>query len=739
MVITNNNILEKFLYFNSLLKRDSFRKDNLYQEEWIKFNENLGGSLVSFYKFILELYKTLEIDYEQSRFYSFYADHILSNPSNQIFTETPRSSSFDLFPIDSKKIAFDANKLLTIANAKNKKSINDDEFNIYFQKLYIETFCYYDFVFSIETQEGVFTSFNYDKNAFKTYKDIIESQVIDKDNFKDNLNKLKAVNIKIALNINDNQNQDSEIILSDLKLHEIYKNYVEKIKKLKNKNNRTKTINLEIFTYILSHKLWKIERIYQRTPEFIKDNDKENDNFINKTTSYIKEQLEIIEKFYDRKYSLKDIFLSIYKSDKKFITNYIFNELLEDIEENIKENDKIEEKYFITINNNIENKIKIHELINKYIIDNDKNERYKFFRLIQDGAKEEITFFLDYFYKFIKENTKGVDDYSFVGILRSGSFLAHAMHIMKLADPDISEEKKYKNSYFLITYPFISLVPRKFLNRENNKNLNIVYIDEAIKSGYSLAISDIYRERILYLKKYDKNNNDIAFAISNFTDYKNKIIDNDFINMEYKTICNVSAKNKKLTAEQVTNQVDINKNFDWKSFIESIKNINKERIKEQAIVEIGSKQRYDILNNLADSKTLFTIATFFADKLHTQLNIKKAEKYIIPIYAGSPEGNLLIDTMIFIFKILFDYENFKFYLNGKNFSNEIKDDTIIKTVFVDITIVSGSTKNRAWNLDVSEYIKQKNTEFDYTCSIYNKNPKDKDIFIFNHVGITNGQ
>ena len=735
MRITKDYVLDKFLYYSSLLKRDSFKKDNLYEKEWIRFNENLGGSLASFYRFILELYKALEIGYEQSRFYSFYADHILSNPSNQIFTETPRSSAFDLFPIDSKRIAFDADKLLTIAKKNKKNSINNDEFNVYFQKLYIETFCYYDFVFSVKTQEGVFTNFNYDKKAFEIYKNIIEQQVLDgkKENFKENINKLKALNIKIFLNFN-NQNNDSEIKLHKLEVHQIYRNYVEVIKKLKNKNNRN-IMGLEIFTYILSHKLWKIERIYHRTPEFIQDDTKENLKFIEETSLYIKEQLKIIEKFYDREYSLKDLFLSIYNSDKKFIADYIFKSLLESIKEDNNENDEIVNNF--VDRNKEDEEIKIHKLINNYIINNkNRDEKYKFFRLIQDGTHSEIIFFLQYFYKFIKENMQGVNNYSFVGILRSGAFLAHAMHIMKLSDPDIEEKKKHRNSYFLITYPFISLVPRKFLNRKNNDDLDIVYIDEAIKSGYSLAISDIYRERILHFKTNSKKGNDIAFAISNFTNYKNKIIDSDFINLKYKTICDVSIKNRELIANEINNQTKINKIFDWNSFIKSLEKIDKEQVKSQAIVKIAGKKRYDLVNNLADSKTLFTISAFFARELHKKLGIEKEKKYIIPLYAGSPEGNLLIDTMIFIFKILFDYKNIKFYLNGKDISNkfnEIKGEVIIKTIFVDITIVSGSTKNRVWNLDVDNYIKKKTDKFDYTCSIYNKTALEDsdDIYVFN--------
>jgi len=303
---------------------------------------------------------------------------------------------------------------------------------------------------------------------------------------------------------------------------------------------------------------------------------------------------------------------------------------------------------------------------------------------------------------------------------------------MKLYDQDIKEEKKHKNSYFLITYPFISLVPRKILNRNSKEKITIVYIDEAIKSGYSLAISDIYRDRILFLKgkKESKSSSDIAFVISDFIDYKNKIIDNRFINLKYKSICKISIDNKKLKATQ-TVPLTVKKGFDWKKFLESIENIDKEQIKNQAMTTINGEKRYDLVNNLADSKILFTISTYFAKELYNTIGFEKDKSYVIPLYAGSPEGNLLIDTMVFIFKILYSYNNIKFFLNGQKFNlEEIEENNILKMIFVDISIVSGATKNRVWNLDVNDSIRQKYIKFDYTFSIFNKNPNESDIYIF---------
>ena len=117
-----------FKQVENIIKQENIKKflklseslDNLYlidrkrlSDEWIKFNTDLGKSIVELYQFSFNLYKENNLTYKEARFYSFYFDFLVSKPSNSIFTETPKEVKLDLFARSAKKYHYYLNIFLT--------------------------------------------------------------------------------------------------------------------------------------------------------------------------------------------------------------------------------------------------------------------------------------------------------------------------------------------------------------------------------------------------------------------------------------------------------------------------------------------------------------------------------------------------------------------------------------------------------------------------------------------------
>ncbi len=715
--ITNLPILKKFLSSNVDISRLYLKQKNIFDENWIEFNQSLAKVIAYIYVYLPELYKKQNLSYPKSRKFNFYMDSVVSNPSTHIFTETPRESFFDLFPVDAKKIAIFADELY------KQNSIDTDEFKILFQKFYMNAFVYFDFIFDEEEEKGIFSKFQLKKELFERFKTKLNSFLEKKFSIKELCYKAPIINIDETVSFYgyDNSTKDK---LQEYKHKEIYKKYISIQEELSNNikikhTKANKLIEFELFGYILSQKLWKFERIFQYTPEYV-NYDKYNDDFNTHIISYIKDYLKIIDNYYENTDLLNKTLIEIDKLDENILNDYIFKELLKenDVIENFEitkeENNQgfiIEEKKNITKN-------KIENIIN-IMIDNNKKERFKFHRLLQSGKKEDIVDLIDLLYQEVKTKTKNQNkNFAFLGILRSGAFLAHTLNILKLYDLD----QAYRSS-FVITHPYISIIPRNIFKRDE-QDITFIYIDEAIKSGYALGVSDIYRSRDLYLKNIKKSKDDFAVTVVDFTDFKDKIINNEEIGLRYTSLVDIVIEDKKIKPLQ-KKDIELTSQFNWQKFLNSFdinKNILKETIEKLSTIKINDKQRYDLDIALSDSVVLFKVVKYFYDNLIGEFD----DNENIVIYAGSPQGKLLADIFIFIFKILAK-KNVKFYLNVKD--KEVQYLANSKLLFFDLSIVSGGTKDNCFSIDVFENLKNNKKDFDYSCTLYSKQNSDKIISI----------
>jgi len=695
-------------------------------DEWIKFNTDLGKSIVELYKFSFDLYKEYNLTYKEARFYSFYFDFLVSKPSNSIFTETPKEAKLDLFTRSSKKIALLAEHLFNLKKSNAIDIKNNNVFNKHFQELFTNIFSYLDFIFYED--RGVFSKFNTNKDLFILQKQHIEALLDGKDDLssiKQILQNLHIDNIKISTNyhkkITNNKDDTTK---------QIFENFVNYQAKKEND-----PIVFEIFSYVLSNKLWKFIKIIQRQPEY-KDSTilvKIQKIFVKKILGYIEDYLKVTSSFYNTDISLHEYYLEIHKIDYKFINNYLFKEVLTDITNqtnnisSINYNKKFWKK---------EKKITSEELIKvlKPIIDNKSNEKFKLYRLIRKAKSHDISLLIDILHQNILiKNDNKLDNIEYIGILRSGSFLAHSLNILKCYENDNLNTRVVS----LLTHPYLSILPRTFSFRESGEEeKKFIYIDEAIKSGYGLSISDIYRNKILTLNKINKSKNDSAIAIANMIEYDKG---NPLNNIKYYTIIDVvrTEDKKELYFKNNVDIINIKKQFNWIEFINNLKGISGMDLNQYATVERqfdkNKVEQLDVTRIISDSILLFKIASHMADSLNRKT---KGFKNIL-FYSGSTEGNLLIDTLSFVYKIKFKDDK-EFYINAKT----IKDNEGInlenyKTIFVDITKDSGYTQSNVYNLDVNTKLKNSKGIFDLSLFIFARKGScffDTDTYI-NEIGI----
>jgi hypothetical protein len=669
--------------------------------EWIQFNTELGKSIVELYNFSFALYKKYNLSYKEAKFYSFYFDFLVSKPSNSIFTETPKETGLDLFVRSSKKVALLSEHLYNLKKSNAIDIKGNDTFNKHFQELFTNIFSYLDFIFYED--KGVFSKFSTNKDLFLLQKKHIETLLSDDSK---NISDIKSILQKLHINnieISTNYKEGKENIQDDLLTKDIFKNFVNY-----QSNKENDPIIFEIFSYVLSNKLWKFVKILQRQPEYknIEELHKMQEIFLKKIKLYIKQYLEYTNDFYNATLSLHNYYLAIHKIDYEFINEYLFVEILTDIED--QKNDisdtKDDAKHF----RNKEKTITSSKLIDvlKPIINNEFKEKFKLYRLIAKSS--EITLVIDILHQHILDkNNNDLKNIEYIGLLRSGSFLAHSLNILKCYENDSLNTRVVS----LLTHPYLSILPRTFSYRKSD-NKRFIYIDEAIKSGYGISISDIYRKKILSLSNKAKDENDIAISIADMIEYDK---DNPLNGIEYSTIIDVTRSDdkKELYFKKKQDDIKISKQFKWIDFINDLQDITSDKLDKVATV----KNQLDATRVISDSVLLFKIAKFMVNTI-----VKETKDFDnLLFYSGSTEGSLLIDTLTFVYKIIHS-ENKNFYINAKTIKDDeakdMKTKNAHKTIFVDITKDSGYTQENVYKLDVNSALKNSESKFDLSLFIF---------------------
>ncbi|MCF6205912.1 MAG: hypothetical protein L3J47_03305, partial [Sulfurovum sp.] len=557
MNISYKKLLKDYRSITKILREQYvvYKRDPL-SKDWIKFNENVAKSLSYLYKLSIPLYDSIKnsnvvepFEYKDTRIYSFYYDFLVSKPSNSIFTETPKDTKVNLYPRTPKAIADQFELLFDIINdykiAKELKNLKERgflkkflnifkiiyleikyffiklnlqdkdrnnfkvEFNRHFQIAFQRAFLFYDFIYYKD--KGVFTKHAFSNELFMKTKEHLDNIMrnIDKNNtnvYRELYQKMVLVCIDVAISYKkDNRSPKSKLNYYDY--YSIYREYVE-YQELYAKNPKN-LIYFEPFTYLLANKIWKFDRIYQNRCEG-KDTTK---NYVENIKNYLQESLEEIGKYYRNEIRRYELYEIISQKDEVII-QFMYDNYLKDIGTELKEYEQGTDQSADSQN---KREIDASTILYK-AIDTSKYDKFKFYRILQNGDKEEIQDLLDVFYNFIiskLNQQQTVCNQHYIGILRSGSFLAHAINIMSNNDnPVIS----------MITHPYLTILPRERFKRDDKTKIKTIYIDETIKSGYSANIIDVYRKKILMFEQ--NANNDCKselYVLVDFIDYKNKV------------------------------------------------------------------------------------------------------------------------------------------------------------------------------------------------------------------------
>ncbi len=717
----------------------NYKREQL-TDEWIDFNTDIAKSLVYLYSYFICLDKEVQDKFSNkeekiisSRYLSFYYDFIVSKPSNTIFTETQKKSLKDPYPLNAVGISKIAKELYVyVNNAPTQFNlIVDQHFNALLHKLFHKAFSFYEFIFS--GNEGVFAKFEYNHILFDRIASFYQKSIENLGSsikLRDLCSKAIVVNIEMAISKQAPSN------LNAISYKEVYTKYVELSK---NKNDVAK---LEIFTYILANKLWKVDKIFQNSLEDPLNNENKQIQYLEKLTKYIDQYLSVIRQFYDKIITERTLYVEVAKLDRDFIHEYILEKFLKDIEESplntIEDISSTNSQSFR--NYVVENGLNTVSYINKYAINNREHERFKFYRVIAKAKDwNEISIFIDLMHAKIKSQYSP-DDFEkihYMGILRSGSFLAHALNILKM------NGKNTQISESMLNHPYLTIIPRHLFDRESNNDHIVVYIDEAIKTGYGVTISHLYRKKMLQKYGYNVNTKDSIFVIANFDDYKEKInlkIDsikcsqysNGIVpsSLKYNYLLNCYRDERKGNGHELicpsSQQVKLSESdqiFDWLTYLKKLK-INetddrsqKEMLKEKVLTYAKAGDNiYDFTKVISNSLLLFIICKYFAKKLYDDYYSKSK----LVFYAGSIEGKLLIDITVFVYKVLYGEKSKDqtFYINGKTFSAETDEDTAL--LFFDLTYMSGATCKKIFDLDVHKNSKKNKTDFDVIFVLFSQ-------------------
>jgi hypothetical protein len=770
--------LIKFLEHSEELEKSFRIERHEFDSKWIKAKYDIASSASYIYIFTGKLIREIKNnsqefakDIKNARYYFFYIDMILAKLSNTVFTETPKTAQLDILSRSAKEIAIIGENLLYIAqNSYNKdrtlnkdtESINNKEyFDTHFQRYFLKVFTLFDFAYSGKV--GVFTRFTLNKELYEKNKLYLKeidnnqkklSQFLQYSlvkNIENSLNipnkhllKLKKLNFTSSpkiLTIQDFQYQWIELCKkSNINHLKTYKDFV--------KRNENIATPVEVFSYILSSKLWRFTKYLHDTPEYINKNTKDESilEFNKKITAYTKKNLSFIDNYYHQKTTNLEYFSQVATLDEKFIKDSIFDSILMKYTKNTTQSIKIQipdrnksPNLFITpLTQQDEKKHSLSKLVT-YMIENKKDEKFKYYRIFEKGSAEEIAWSIEYLYTDI-ENTIDSDKLKnthFLGLLRSGSFLAHALTIINW----YKNNAKYQIASSILTYPYISLEPREIFDRDNGNERHIIYIDEAVKSQFSLSIADTYRKRVLYFHDIPIEDREDAFALVNFKKYhslnmKKSVSPKIHSSMDIDIISD-NGKSYISTDKKVTNHHPKNI-FQWKDFFKELKSntitdLKKEVYDYSIINNDALEKRLDITKVISNSFLLFKIATFFATKIN-ELNIE--EKNII-FFHGCSEAKILTDSIVFAYKHLYsESSNHKeFILESKQISKDKKLETIKKSyrLFIDITLDVGTTRNQIKRFDLEEAFQNTKIDFNHTFIIASrkKQTNSSHIILFN--------
>jgi hypothetical protein len=675
-------------YVEEIGKVHSIRRER-YEQKWVRFINATAVSSLNLYSFGSVCAKeyiqppkfSKDSLKENRRLLNFYNDLVMSKLKQAIFTENSRDSKEDMHGKSLKSLRFVALGLLY-----DGAKYSDKQIQVELYKLHYQMFLFYDFLNRNDKLEGKFLNFETENK-----KGVVENTVRLFQNLVDEFSQMKPKVISKEFSIP----QAFSFFYKNLKNIQGYVVRFNRVNYVFVGINRepdfdddyeaffledTKTI--EPLTRYYSMVLWKIGQIVKDSKKYILEQDMidfiaNKDGFIDHLTQYLTNLIgyfKIYSKYIDgnSKYSLDDIFISLYWNDKKFIYNEILTKLLSynnkdiSLKSILKEKveqlpQKIEFKYKedVEFTNFSKCLSKIASLMFDSKNQNTLRGPWKFENLIYNANIEELTVFLTYLQDLSKDSLTQYDGY--LGAMTSGVFVAHLLNIAT---------GNFHPIYLYRAFPYISFLPTTI---ELNKKL--LLIDESMKSGYTAILANRYSQR----KSNLKVNNVLSIG-----KYKNFDKENIFVNSQrdinftalFEFDIEMLLKKQDysfdvLNTLYIDSQVKVIKKDSIVDFIKSLYLPEKEikDIVEKLIIfskDSKNKLRVDNTRILSDTRVLFIIANHYLNSiLEKSVGCNK-----VNLYALSDYGKIIQLAVIFLIKTKDDSIQKKFSYNTKNPSED---------------------------------------------------------------------
>lgn len=613
------------------------------------FLYTLGQSVyyINLYNALLIKNFSLNDEYKDiSRYIRFFNSLTTSKIKHFFFRESP------IININSNdtdydwEIYFSAKQILN--NITDKNRINSIKKNVY--KYMLNSSLVYSVLYNSNTNKGIFLHFEDNPDLGYTDYDHLRKMILElmqniksesdlrlfADQFYQNYFNYYLSKDKVKVNLNDT-------------VSNIYANFYNHFK-----NNDS--FCLEKYTYRLGEIIWKFDGMIQDDDEFKLNGDKiaRDNNLISILKDHLQNFLSLIQ---DKKSYAKPPYLKMYDLELKFIKS-AYNEMLWEKKrsEVFLAFDKIKttSEKFSSFKNSPEKEVNLDLLIKTCRTFGEKGFRIE--SLISNLQRNDLLGLLGLFVQFINNPVLTDRKTQFVGIYKSGVFLAHITNILLKLDKPVW---LFKTKPYVATHPIHS----EETNGDNTYN-NIIVFDDVLKTGFTFFMYENYLSRNLNRQSLSLS----LYTLSSFDYYKT--IDSEY-KFDKKTLLQLD-ENLTPTNHKVLNT--INKDMSY-SF--SLPQYEADTI-PTLVDEILSNNRFDLSYVLTNSKICLAVCDKFASVILDRFGENFSN---FSIYSPSPDGEVLA---LFTGLIL--------RLNDKNVS--FNNDSIppgFNKICIDLSLITGST------------------------------------------------
>ena len=657
---------EKLLYafaksynnLNNIINDTEYTIKNTPQ--WYKLLEDLGTSFTHLYLFhthIIKNHPYFQKHPDEVKYISFFMDMNASQLKNNFFKEEP-GAHFQYTNLSTKSLK-DIYKL----GVRILDDLPEEEMRVRLYLFYHKIFVTYDYIYdSTQNNQGAFTQFLNSAEKYDAGIGVIQDLI---KKISTSSSMYRKQSMFIIQDVMRKQILPGDELPEDKYANNFFSTYLKEY---------YQTHPLEPVSYILAHKLWKINKVIEH--RFEQHNEEAFDQiFVEKIKNYILEQIAIGKQYY-QDYDIGSFALKTYVSDLEF-SKFIFSDIHHrNIDIELKKESTLDKK--IVLSPLESTKIK-HDAVESALTKIHKDGS-KFNKIFNDGTVEEITHTI---YMLERAIPLDKEDHRLVGLYRSGALMAHCINVIN----------GLRKEVFLFTsFPYIGLHPTSCNIRD--KYNDFIIVDESYKTGFTNLLSMIYIARGKDKKDFQ------TVALADFMHYPKISLTNHYFDYNITSIANINRYSIQLRtlSTNISQKYDLQKYFKGVDTIVDTFETNSEQfekfkqdVKDFALVKNDHEIYYDVTRVLSHTNLLFIIAVYFWKKIktHNQIN------YFL--HAPSDEGRLIAEAIALVAKMI-EKKAYRFTFKFDNIKNE--SERIFKKVFVDLTIDSGTNLEHSLKKDI---------------------------------------